>query len=113
MTGSVLSVSKQKFVRPAELLMVGPFNKDRTKPFLFPAVSMNSRSSAQHAFMSLHTLEETKNGTLSQLPSATFQVTPEEKPSVIEALRLLGITEELIFSDINTAADSFKRKQLS
>lgn len=108
--GCVVRVSKYAFEKMNYPETVDPFREIREKPALITAVAMNARSTAQESEMSLHSPVQTGSDIPSELYRTIFTVEAAEKPSVLQALSLLGFTREKLFSDIQTVAESFRMR---
>lgn len=105
--GAVISVSKSAFKQWNYLETVNPFAKDRRKPGLIAAATINARALAQDSIMSLHT--ENFNAELpAKLVNTVFTVRMSEKPAVLEAMSALGLTRDRVYSDISMLVERFK-----
>lgn len=79
--------------------------KNRTKPALFDATGMNTRSSAQDSLMTLHSSDCStvdKSNLLIRVPARL-------KAPILYALPAFGILDSRIFSDVGLAAQRFNR----
>ena len=84
---------------------VDPFRRERDRPGLIWATTMNARTLAQDSAMSLHCSDT------DVIPSAlmrqVYVVPGAEKVDTLAALKVLGFTRERLFSDISMAVEAF------
>jgi hypothetical protein len=104
--GMVLMVNKRAFEEWDHLLYINLFKASREKPGMFGAASMNARALAQDSVMSLHT-EQYAQEIPKKWVKNVFEVRSSEKPAVMAAMELLGLTRDRIYSDITMAKDRF------
>lgn len=104
--GMVIMANKSAFEQWDHLFYINLFETSRKKPGLFNATSMNARALAQDSVMSLHTPNYAKEIPKKSVKDV-FEIRSSEKPAVMAAMSLLGLTRDRIYSDITMAKDRF------
>ncbi len=93
------------------LTFVDAFDAKRERVAVIPSKPMNARALAQDSAMTLHPPKGSAfgNGLLTHSIKEIFVLEGDQKFTVRAALRVLGITEERMYADINSLAESFNR----
>lgn len=103
--GSIVTITRDNLWKESKPNKVDVFNKWHGPPILVPSETMNKRSMAQDSVMTLHC-----DGNQELLPGyepIIHVIQYFTKGTILAALRVMGISSDRIYADINTAAREF------
>ncbi|WP_334656704.1 FRG domain-containing protein [Sphingomonas panaciterrae] len=103
--GAVMTISQSGLWRENDPSRVDVFNTWSGPPLLVPSDTMNKRSMAQDSVMTLHCA-----GNYELLPDydpIIWTISSVVKPSMLAALKVLGVSSDRIYADINTVAREY------
>lgn len=104
--GAVLQIQREAFPTAPRNPSFDPLTDWSGPPMIVAADTMNSRSRAQDSVMTLHC--KSNADPTSGYQFDIFHIEPDDKHTVISALKTFGISNDRIYADINTAATDFK-----
>lgn len=104
-SGNVVAIPRDALRRERSPSRVNVFERWEGAPLLVPSGPMNKRSLAQDSVMTLH-CDENKS-LLPDYNPEVFGIEVSRKSSALAALRVVGVSSDRIFADINTAAREF------
>ena len=107
-SGAVLRVSQEYLPNASEEKSFDPFQPWVGPPMLLRGYTINKRSMAQDSVMTLHC--EGNSVMLPGFEPNIMIVEAERKNSILDALKIFGISNERIYADINTAARDFQER---
>jgi hypothetical protein len=100
--GVVIRINRGAFDFCEYTMNLTTFAENRQRPLLIDTSAMNTRSTAQDSYMTLHTKDE---ASLEVEP--IFRVEGKKKFAVRTALRAFGLSPERIYADLTVAAAQF------
>lgn len=108
--GVVIGVDRDSFDENMSRISSNPFClSEDDESILINASGMNSRSMAQDSYMSLHH-RESISYFLNNRSSSQFLIPCALNRKILEALSLLGVSEERLYTDLSSAVIVFKRE---
>ncbi len=104
-SGCILTITKNDLVRDHNPYRINVFTEWSGAPLLVPSDTMNKRSKAQDSVMTLHCANN--KDLMPDFDVVVYQVQYAVKAAILAALRVLGVSSDRIYADINTAAREF------
>ncbi|MBD8619747.1 FRG domain-containing protein [Sphingomonas sp. CFBP 13728] len=103
--GSIVTITRDNLTKDSRPERIDPFTAWSGPPLLVPSETMNKRSMAQDSVMTLHCA-----GNQELLPGydpIIYIIQYFTKSTILDALRVMGVSSDRIYADINTAAREF------
>lgn len=104
-SGSILTITRDNLTQDRDPNRTDVFRETTVAPLLVPSDTMNKRSQAQDSVMTLHCIAN--KDLMPGFDVEIYKIQALMKPFIIAALRVMGVSSDRIYADINTAAREF------